>query len=1259
MPLRDKLSELFSRWTPGQASSPPQPAANSPPSDASSDQSSGGNALSPIETSTAPLKALLQFSQSPSSYAEEFYTTNRPRPVRSLIRQTIPRPGLGMRRLHGDEKSMVTKERDASSLADEQRLFPSYKQNSPGGVTIKPGQTTVKPKKLQGFGSLKPVDTLSGRARDSGPVRAQRKQSYRGNKSPGFGTRTFQSDGITDFDSPERPLKRRRRDSLGAPLGKTISISDDDIMEQAAPDTSSLAGSSARRSSVSSQTTGKGKRGMKGIIVDEFREVERNVRIPRESPSKKHHRWWVDDDREEQFTENAAKERRLSASKPTVEPGFEKSRNPRHEVLESVEIHGLNGTSENSTSKDHPPEPRPYRAFDLRESPDELQGEATVRPAPTMINRAMQLPNDDSEVEEQPTSSGRQQLSPHDIRPTSFISASSTNKKKPNKKPKQKKNHSIYQTFKITYLRVGSLEQHVPKGETKDLVFDLENDVISYPGRANTQVPVALDRVIKVEQSKSASRKMRFGLTRTKGTGDQMDIELLLPEAKREVCALFNKHGVKIVSRDDEYMEKVFTRKNKRLSDQQPQEPSTMPESGAKKASPEPVTKPTVPKRMKLSDSLQDEHGNVVGQKHAETASSPPKNAIPQECTSNTQPAEVTEPSIPDSSLFSPSTRATRSMLRRAPPPTVVCDDENEEDTPQPILKGKQKRWNKPLIYPRFGKKKAEVNAQDVERLSDNEFLNDNLIGFYIRFLQDHLERCNKEAAKRVYFFNSYFFATLTNSPKGRRAINYEGVQKWTRNVDIFSHDYIVVPINENAHWYVAIICNLPYLPGVSKDAAQDQPSDGDVSAQPDREVQEVQETPEPGEINNAQSGKEEVTRQSLASMNLSDEEGSKEPGSQVPTESGSIEANSESQTQAQTSTGDSKGSGSKSTDTPRKSRKQKKPAGPKHDIRQPIIITFDSLNLARSPTISILRDYLHAEAKSKRDVEIDKTMIKGMRAQEIPLQSNYSDCGLYLLAYLEKFVQDPDQFVWKLLRREMSTEEDWPEVRSGQLRTRLRKFLDRLYDEQAQLSPENASEQKVMADMQPVSYLLTSPTIRWFSNPVNLSERLPEESKGVPNEPAPEKSGGSKEELRPSVQESATNGEDPQSAAPEPSAVDKPKHSEKAGDIIEVPDSQEPVQMIPASPVRKTVRKKEKEKQAQPDHAEVVDVTPKKQGAIPEDGTKASQPKASEAESSVKEHPFEVEIQVKRTPPPSTSGESPKKSPRAGKRKHKSTKGM
>ncbi len=120
--------------------------------------------------------------------------------------------------------------------------------------------------------------------------------------------------------------------------------------------------------------------------------------------------------------------------------------------------------------------------------------------------------------------------------------------------------------------------------------------------------------------------------------------------------------------------------------------------------------------------------------------------------------------------------------------------------------------WNKPLTYPKVGKKKVTVEWSDLERLDEGEFLNDNLIGFYLRYLEQTFEEKSPDLAKRVYFFNTYFYATLTNAHKPKRSFNYEGVQKWTKSVDIFTYDYIIVPINEHSHWYLAIICNLPHL---------------------------------------------------------------------------------------------------------------------------------------------------------------------------------------------------------------------------------------------------------------------------------------------------------------------------------------------------------------------------------------------------------------------------------------------------------------
>ena len=39
----------------------------------------------------------------------------------------------------------------------------------------------------------------------------------------------------------------------------------------------------------------------------------------------------------------------------------------------------------------------------------------------------------------------------------------------------------------------------------------------------------------------------------------------------------------------------------------------------------------------------------------------------------------------------------------------------------------------------------------------------------------------------------------------------HERVEKWTKNVNLFEKDFLIVPINKSAHWYLAIIC-YPYL---------------------------------------------------------------------------------------------------------------------------------------------------------------------------------------------------------------------------------------------------------------------------------------------------------------------------------------------------------------------------------------------------------------------------------------------------------------
>lgn len=113
--------------------------------------------------------------------------------------------------------------------------------------------------------------------------------------------------------------------------------------------------------------------------------------------------------------------------------------------------------------------------------------------------------------------------------------------------------------------------------------------------------------------------------------------------------------------------------------------------------------------------------------------------------------------------------------------------------------------WPEPIIYPSTGTNRTTVEFEDIFRLEDGEFLNDNIISFYLRYLYEYSGQ-NKD---KIYIFNTYFFSRLTSGVK--KDIDYEAVEKWTSKVNIFDYEYLVVPVNHSLHWYLVIIYNSSY----------------------------------------------------------------------------------------------------------------------------------------------------------------------------------------------------------------------------------------------------------------------------------------------------------------------------------------------------------------------------------------------------------------------------------------------------------------
>lgn len=96
------------------------------------------------------------------------------------------------------------------------------------------------------------------------------------------------------------------------------------------------------------------------------------------------------------------------------------------------------------------------------------------------------------------------------------------------------------------------------------------------------------------------------------------------------------------------------------------------------------------------------------------------------------------------------------------------------------------------------------INTEDYSCLGEDQFLNDAIIDFYLRYLT--LEKLSEKDHNRTHVFSSYFYKRLTSphaqagesaatlTPAARR---HARVQKWTKNVNIFEKDFIIIPINE------------------------------------------------------------------------------------------------------------------------------------------------------------------------------------------------------------------------------------------------------------------------------------------------------------------------------------------------------------------------------------------------------------------------------------------------------------------------------
>uniref|UniRef100_A0A3B3UW36 Sentrin-specific protease 6-like n=1 Tax=Poecilia latipinna TaxID=48699 RepID=A0A3B3UW36_9TELE len=155
---------------------------------------------------------------------------------------------------------------------------------------------------------------------------------------------------------------------------------------------------------------------------------------------------------------------------------------------------------------------------------------------------------------------------------------------------------------------------------------------------------------------------------------------------------------------------------------------------------------------------------------------------------------------------------STRTRMATRQQSSAFFDEDEEMTDLQPTFSGPVMKL---MVYPPPPAKGGiSVTNEDLHCLNDGEFLNDVIIDFYLKYLV--LEKLKKEDAQRIHVFSSFFYKRLNQRERrsGPDTVSlpiqkrkHNRVKTWTRHVDLFQKDFIFVPINESAHWYLAVIC--------------------------------------------------------------------------------------------------------------------------------------------------------------------------------------------------------------------------------------------------------------------------------------------------------------------------------------------------------------------------------------------------------------------------------------------------------------------
>ena len=96
------------------------------------------------------------------------------------------------------------------------------------------------------------------------------------------------------------------------------------------------------------------------------------------------------------------------------------------------------------------------------------------------------------------------------------------------------------------------------------------------------------------------------------------------------------------------------------------------------------------------------------------------------------------------------------------------------------------------------------VKWKDMATLRPMTWLNDEVINLFMKLIDTRLQAAVDATLPKCYFMQTNFYTKLAEGPSG---YSYASVKRWTKKVDVFSKDLVIVPIHcHGNHWTLAVI---------------------------------------------------------------------------------------------------------------------------------------------------------------------------------------------------------------------------------------------------------------------------------------------------------------------------------------------------------------------------------------------------------------------------------------------------------------------